>query len=319
MSDQSIGYIKYDGALVKEGILDAKKSAEAFLGIDEVLRYYIKRADPQLAKLDFELPVGVRKGSWEVYIPHDVESFIRAALIIGPGLYAKKALEKMAEHDFDNIGFGTIIKNSMNTIRWMIKIGKHVADMHQKQFENVEFEEGTDNVGIEGVSGDYIWVPRNALDEFSDSSPKVLYKLSSLIAQGRDLVVGVQQDGHYLEERITTVHKHIFTLEDEDLDAPLFPEFTHGLYVKLDGYVTRGTETTNSIGFRYQGHILNCHPIEGSIVEHKPALFSNCTITGLISRQDEHGGQSANKPKILFQTLTPRNSKDSTPPLLPEV
>ena len=36
-----LAHIKYEGELVSEGYLDARKSAEILIGIDEILRYYI--------------------------------------------------------------------------------------------------------------------------------------------------------------------------------------------------------------------------------------------------------------------------------------
>ena len=39
--EKYIGYLKYSGKSVEDGLMDARKSAEALLGFDEVLRYFI--------------------------------------------------------------------------------------------------------------------------------------------------------------------------------------------------------------------------------------------------------------------------------------
>jgi hypothetical protein len=37
---ESLAFVKYEGELVKDGYMDAKKSADALLGFDEVVRYF---------------------------------------------------------------------------------------------------------------------------------------------------------------------------------------------------------------------------------------------------------------------------------------
>jgi len=81
--------------------------------------------------------------------------------------------------------------------------------------------------------------------------------------------------------------------------------------VLLEGFVTRGNEVANSIGFRYLDHILTCYPMSGSIVRFKSLLFTACAIEGSISRIDEHGHPNAHRPKIHFDKLIPmRTNKD---------
>jgi hypothetical protein len=83
----------------------------------------------------------------------------------------------------------------------------------------------------------------------------------------------------------------------------LFPELKHGMNVVLDGEVTRGNETTNSIGFRYNDHILTAYPKTGSVVRYKSTLFLKAKIFGTISRVDELGKIAANRPKIIFDDI----------------
>jgi len=41
---------------VEDGYMDAQKSAEALISIDEMFRYFLYKRDPDLSKLNFELP-----------------------------------------------------------------------------------------------------------------------------------------------------------------------------------------------------------------------------------------------------------------------
>ena len=46
-----LAYIKYEGKLVKDGYLDARKSAEILIGIDEIIRFYLFQENKDSAKL----------------------------------------------------------------------------------------------------------------------------------------------------------------------------------------------------------------------------------------------------------------------------
>ena len=51
--DQYIGYLKYSGHSVNDGCLDARKAANALIGFDESLRFFIE--DDFLIKREIEL------------------------------------------------------------------------------------------------------------------------------------------------------------------------------------------------------------------------------------------------------------------------
>ena len=76
--EEYLGFFKYDGQSVAEGYLDARKSAEALLGVDEAVRYFVAKQIPGLRNADYELPVRIQKGSWEALIPHDLPSWLQA-------------------------------------------------------------------------------------------------------------------------------------------------------------------------------------------------------------------------------------------------
>jgi hypothetical protein len=305
-SPEYIGFIRYKGQPLEQGYLDARKSAEALLGFDESLRYFIGKQDSELSKVDYEIPVRIRKGTWEALIPQDIASYIKPAIAIITTAYLAGAANKMAENDFENVSLVLLFKKSIQAIQWVLKIGKHLGSLSKRTFEKIQWR-GTE-IGIPNENGEYLYVPKLFLDFFEKIPVHFLKKLASLITNDIKLEVGVGQDNKDEVESLDLVHKRIFCPDVEEL---LFPELEHGKEVKLTGLVTRGNENTNSIGFQYRDHILTCYPKDGSIVRFKPGLFVKCEIVGTVTRENELGENIELKPKIIFSNLTPLK-QDST-------
>lgn len=61
MENDYLAYFKLKGKSVEGGYLDARKSAEVLLGIDEALRFFLSRKVPEFAKVEFEIPVRIRR------------------------------------------------------------------------------------------------------------------------------------------------------------------------------------------------------------------------------------------------------------------
>ena len=70
-----LGYLKYDGDAVEEGIMDARDSASALLGFDEAFRYFVQQEKPAWGKEDLNLPVRIKKGCWQILIPAGIAVF----------------------------------------------------------------------------------------------------------------------------------------------------------------------------------------------------------------------------------------------------
>jgi hypothetical protein len=159
-------------------------------------------------------------------------------------------------------------------------------------------------VGIPNEGGEYLYVPKTVVDFYSITPPRILSDVASLIEPGRQLRVAVSVDGRLEIEEITSHEKGIFFVSEEEPDV-LFPNLEHGQHVTLEGVLTRGNENTNSLGLRYQDHILNCVPREGSIVRFKNGLFLKCRVSGSVSRADDSGMISQKKPKLVVDTIEP--------------
>lgn len=301
-----LGYIKYDGPLVEDGLMDARKQAKALIGFDSALRYFIAKRAPEFRNIDFEIPVRVRKGSWEALIPDTVAGWVQAGLGVVATAYFTKAAQKMADKDFEDFGITDLFRNAINSIKWFARIGKHMGNVAIREFKNVQFTDDLTQIGINNEYGEVLFVPKHILDLYVTTNPKLLEGMAENIQKGRSLVIGSLQTGEIDEEIIDLADKFIFCDEDGELEEDvLFPELVHGDYVVLEGEVTRENKTSNSLGFKYNDHILTAYPETGSIVRYKPLLFLECRLFGTVNRIDETGRIGARRPKLYFSNLEP--------------
>lgn len=307
-----LGYIKYDGALTQNGVMDARKQAEALLGFDSALRHFIIRIHPTFKTLEFEIPVKVREGSWEALIPETVAGWAQAGLGLAATTYVTTAAKKMAERDFSEFGATDLFRKALDAIKWFAKIGKHLGDLSIKVFEGAKFAENNQLIGIRNSKGEFLYVPKHILDLYIESGTKILEPLANLIEEERTLKIGSVDQRGIDEVTISLEEKFIFCEKDEDeAEDVLFPELRHGESVILEGEVTRENKTSNSMGFKYLDHILTAYPEVGSIVRYKPLLFLRCRLFGTVDRMDEKGRIAARRPKLHFSHLEALES-DST-------
>lgn len=314
--DDFLAYLKYEGEAIESGYMDARKSAEALIGMDEVVRFFLYQEDPELQTIQFEIPVRIRKGSWEALIPHNIEEWIRTAIGLGITTYATTALKKLAENDFKDKKLKDIFKSAIKGIKWVIKIAAHIGSMTKKKIENVKFSENNTLIGIPNDKGEILFVPLKYFEFYISCPEKLFSKITNVIEEQRELVIGINKNDATDEDdlndvKVTVSQKFIFTQKEEDTDEILFPELIHNQYVELAGHVTRGNENANTIGFEYKEHILTCAPVQGNITKYKNLLFTNCLIKGYVDRLDKEGNIKERRPRIKFSELLP-NQKEGT-------
>lgn len=296
-----LAFVKYEGKLVEDGYLDARKSGEVLVGIDDLLRYFLYQENPEIKNIEFEIPVRVRKGSWETIFPDNIESFASKALLAWLiGKYAGSALEEMAKNDFKDASFKGLFKKAFKGMTHVIKLSKHLGTLAIKKFEKVSFDQNNQLVKITNDRGEDLWIPVEVLELYQNCPQTVFNKLAKIIEEERELVVGYNEDNIIVEEKITTNHKYIFTKNDEEEDELILPELIHGTYVEIEGHITRGNEKSNTIGFLYQGHIITCIPENGNIKQHKRNLFNNCILKGYVDRLDKDGNVKEKRPRVKF-------------------
>lgn len=304
--EKYIGYVKYEGELVKDGLMDARRQAKALLAFDFAIRYFIVKQAPDFRNLNFEIPVRIKKGSWEALIPETVAGWVQAGLGIVVTAYFSKAAQKMADKDFADFGITDLFRSAIESIKWFARIGKHMDDVAIREFKCVKFNTDQSLICIINSDGEKLYVPKHILEQYVKTSPKLLEDLAMNIEEGRTLIIGSNKDGKVDEVKIGVGHKAIFcSVEKENEDDVLFPELVHGDYVILEGEVTRGNKTSNSMGFKVNEHILTAHPDSGSVVRYKPLLFMKCRLFGRVDRLDEKGRIGARRPKLYFSNLEP--------------
>lgn len=299
-NESVLAFIKYEGELVKDGFLDAKKSGEALVGIDELLRYFIFQENPQIKDFEFEIPVRIRKGSWETIFPENIGDIATKALGLWmAGKYIGSALEEVAKNDFKDVSFKEIFKKAFRGIIDVIKLSKHLGTLSKKRFENVSFAENNEMIKITNDNGEELWITSDVLELYSNCPSSIFNTLTKIVEEERKLKIGVNTNELVYEETITTNYKYIFSKTDDD-DEIVLPELRDGEYVEIDGHITRGNEKSNTIGFLYKGHIITCFPEQGNIKKHRSNLFSNCLLKGFVDRLDKDGNNKEKRPRIKF-------------------
>lgn len=295
---EEVGFIKYEGEVVLPGILDAGKAGLALTGLDELLRYFNNKQSADLAKIDYEVPIQVRAGSWEAMIMAGTGVFALA--------YLGSAGKEMAKNDFEGIGLKDVFKKSLKAAIYLIRLAKHTSKLKGWLLENVKWRNDNTEIGIPNKEGEYEYVPVEFLEWYGKMPPQIIKKMAQVVEEDRSLTVAVFDNGVVFQEKITIREKRIFvmTVDEEVDDEFLFPELEQGMLVKLEGRLTRGNAETNSLGLDYKGHILNCIPEAGSVVQYKPALFLRCVIEGTVTRSHKNYLVAERKPTIIFKRIT---------------
>lgn len=297
--DKILAYIAYEGELVKDGYLDAKKAGQTLIGLDELIRYFMYQEFPQIKNIEFEIPILVKKGSWWTQIPDNIDLILAKTMTYWAiGNYASSALAEIAKNDFKDVSLRKLISKAFHSIVSVVRLAKHLGTLNVRRFDNVKFKDENQLIGIENENREIIWLEPEILELYSNCPVTIFTKIAQLVEEERELIIGVK-DEKPEEEKIALNHKSIFVHTKED-DEILFPELKHNDYVELNGHTTRGNEKTNTIGFLYEGHILTCYPNTGNIKEHKSALFSNCVLKGFVDRLDKEGNVNEKRPRINY-------------------
>lgn len=320
MSNDYIGYIKYSGKSVDEGIMDAKKSAEALLGFDEAIRYFASKEDSLLLNQDYELPVKIQKGSWEIILPIFEELItLEGALKTAGTAYLTNTAIQSAKEGFFQVGLSkdikTIFLGAFKTLKWIVKIVKHIGSFNKKVEVIYDLENA--NVEIINEDGKKIIVSKDIYALYQECPETILTRLSSNIEKDRVLKIGVFEDLN--EVIITEDEKEFFyvkpIIDDSEL---LYPELKHGDEVELEGIITKVNEKANTLGFQHDNHIFTILPVAGNVTDFKAEIISNhydnifqsVTIVGIVDRKGNNG-EVLKKPKIIFESLKKTDEKNT--------
>ncbi|MEN9413109.1 MAG: hypothetical protein RLZZ342_196 [Candidatus Parcubacteria bacterium] len=277
--DKYLGYLKYDGERVAEGFLDAKQSAEILLAFDESIRFFARREG---VHQEFELPVKINEGSWEIQIPITLYQWSISAVGAGATVYAVTAAKKLAENDFKDVTTGDIVKSALSKIKQFIQIRKHIGTNEKAEIKkSSKIINGT--IHIVNSQGGMLALSKEDFDAYMDAPDNILNNLAKPIDDKMILRIATIDKGIPREETIGPNEKLLFFKSDIN-EEMLLPELCDGATVSLEGEITKGNERTNFIGLEYKGFILNCRPVEGGVRPHKPFLFTRSIVHGVVHR-----------------------------------
>ena len=92
-NENYVGYLKFYGKNIENGIIQADIAGQALIGFDECIRFFNKKQNPEIILYDYKIPVITEKGSWVVWV---LGSMAGMAGIFGTA-YLKKAGEKILQ------------------------------------------------------------------------------------------------------------------------------------------------------------------------------------------------------------------------------
>lgn len=304
--EEIIGYIKITGDSVKDGVISARSASNILNSVDRLMSRAIKKRYPDLAGVELDIPVKVQKGSWEALIPSGLVDWVITGAGLSATAYMTTAAKKMAENDFNKKGVKEAAKSGIKTLQNVVKLHKHLKGNKTKKIDGIKFKDNNQVLSIPDESGNYIDVPKNDYDEYFNFPEGIIKELAESPTSDQTLHIGRQENNQVIEEDIKYEDRPFFGL-DKDVDQSnsdaLFPELRHGDEVELTGEVTRGNNQSNSIGFKYKGHIITCHPATSKVSDFKEQMFSKCIIRGTISRVNDMTFVQSNRPHINFHEL----------------
>jgi hypothetical protein len=296
-----VGYLSYEWVGAPSGVIDAYAGGTALIGLDEAIRYFNRRQAKSLSMTSYEIPVHTGEGSWIAV----VIGILSIPATTFAATYAKKAAEKMAERDFAELGFKDIARKSMDALVHLINLLKRTGKPLDLSRTKIRWSKDATKAILVDQLGDEFEIPADYIKWFQELPRSTLKKIAAPIAANRFMKVASRQaDGGMLEVTISSSELRLLEGDDdENEDEFLFPDLKHGDEVQLEGLITRGNQSTNSIGFQYMGHILNCIPETGNVRKYKSAMFLHCVIKATVNRHVGSLSRLDHRPTLIINQL----------------
>lgn len=273
--ENDTGFIRVDDDSIVNGTIDIDTVENIVKGTREALTFFIKTQDKELSRekaLNF--PIQTREGCWEIILP--VAAYVGGAasrtLTKGLEAYTTRHGTLAADKKFAKKDLQDIYKQAFTNLQAVIKIAQHLNTVSNKKSLNLkQYNMKTGKGLLMNDRGNAITVTLDELSIFTACPDKILRSITSVVTDKRTVSIGYQSNGIVSQEVIDIDSKEIFAPEEES-NEPVLPELQDGQHVKLVGFVRRGNQNTNTIGFEYSGHTITCEPndklITGYINQH---------------------------------------------------
>lgn len=302
--EEHLGYLKYSGSAIEDGLIDMRKAGDALIGFDKILRHFMIAQDSEWKKHEFELPVRIRKGSLVIIVTGIVTGAVTAAMMA----YAAKTGYIAAEKGVANTPFVQgIMKNTLLLTQRVIKIKKHMGIIRSDEVKNTHIQQSQSGIILKNHENKDMTVSPNDYGYYNKCPENLFSPNAEIVNNGIDMEVGVYENGKVIKERITYNDKAIFTSKKPK--AEIFPELVHNKIMTLEGKITEVDENNNSMVFSYKEIDLECKPEKGGyifqfkqniITKESGGIFGNVKIKGRIDRIDSNGKQK----KIVIRIIT---------------
>lgn len=297
---EAVGFVSYEWHGAPSGVIDAQAGGNALLGIDEAVRFFNRKQTKGFLSTSYEIPVKTGEGSWIAWVLGLI-AIPTTAFVTG---YAKKAGERMAERDFSEIGFIDIAKKSIDALEHLFELIKHTQKTSGWNTDNAIWKENATIIGITNEANEVLYIPVEYLKWYWELPQSTLRKLTAPISKGRHMTIGASLgEGRYRTVQVNHDELELFIKEEADESEFLFSNLIHGEDVALEGLVTRGNQETNSMGFQYHGHILNCVPATGSVRRFKPAMFLHCRVEATVNRHVASLARVDHRPTLIVNQV----------------
>jgi hypothetical protein len=312
--------MKYSWELVADGVLDARKSAQALLWFDNIMRFFLIKEEPIFSEMTINIPVKIKKWSREVIVPDlieqyfTIESAFYTVMTIGWWAYIKSIGETAWKDGFLETWPAKDIKRLFQwafiAIQRVIKIIKHVG-WFQRDVRSIPiFHNEKPYVQVFDNNSSILLVPKKYYEIYLDC-PSTLFNLNAdLVNEKTELSFSVFENSEEQKEIISVEDKDQF-IEDvnwENEDNIVLPELEHWRYIELDWEISRISERHNNLWFSYMWHTITIKPRNWSLINFKNViiaesnqhLFPRVKVKWIIDRIDMHGNIKKKKPEIVF-------------------
>lgn len=289
--DLIVGYLKYEGSSVQDGIMSAGDIVSSLDGFNQAIQFYLKKTNSRYENIKLDIPVKIQQGCVEYLIP---------ILTWGVVTYATAAVAQIAQNDFKNVTSKDVLLFPIKCISYVIKIAKHLGRVEKNP--KIHFSVQDSFVTIYNDAGNQILVPKEIFELYVATPAHLLSKMANIVNFERSLEIGyIDEKYHIYKETISQGEKYIFASVDDEEE--ILPELVHGTNVEIEGEITKGNSSTNKLGIKYKEKILTCIPLQDDIKRYKECIFRKCKIYGIVDRTDEFGNITEKKPKIIFRKI----------------